>query len=144
MRPHTGSKIPPRRSGRPPGQSENGSPGREQRRLGHLTGASLTEYGEVMQQGRAGMRRGVADALERVSERLPAMVIDTLREQWARIGQLDEEIDEIERRIGAWHRGNADSKRIAEIPGVGVLTATAVAAAAMGSRLAGIVLSPAR
>ena len=41
----------------------------------------LTEYGEVMPQGRAGMRRGMADALERVSERLPAMVIDTLRDQ---------------------------------------------------------------
>ncbi len=36
---------------------------------------------------------------------------------------------EIERRIGVWHRGNADCKRIAEIPGVGVLTATAVVAA---------------
>ena len=51
----------------------------------------LAEYGEVMPQGRAGMRRGIADALARVSERLPAMVIDTLREQWERIGQLDEE-----------------------------------------------------
>ncbi|MCY4496639.1 MAG: IS110 family transposase, partial [Rhodospirillaceae bacterium] len=82
-----------------------------------------------MPQGRAGMRRGMADALERVSERLPAMVIDTLRDQWARIGRLDEEVGEIERRIGVWHRGNADSKRIAEIPGGGVLTATAVVAA---------------
>ena len=89
----------------------------------------LTEYGEVMAQGRAGMRRGMAEALERIAERLPAMVIDTLREQWARVGRLDEEIGEIERRIGVWHRGNADSKRIAEIPGVGVLTATAVVAA---------------
>ena len=74
----------------------------------------LTEYGEVMPQGRAGMRRGMADALERVSERLPAMVIDTLREQWARVARLDEEVGEIERRIGVWHRGNADSRRIAE------------------------------
>ena len=89
----------------------------------------LTEYGEVMPKGRAGMRRGMADALERVSERLPAMVIDTLREQWARVARLDEEIGEIERRIGLWHRGNAASRRIAEIPGVGVLTATAVIAA---------------
>ena len=58
----------------------------------------LAEYGEVMSQGRADMRRGIADALERVSERLPAMVIDRLREQWARIGQLDLEIGEIEQR----------------------------------------------
>ena len=57
------------------------------------------------------------------------MVIETLREQWARVGRLDEEIAEIERRIGVWHRGNAASKRVAEIPGVGVLTATAVVAA---------------
>ena len=91
----------------------------------------LTEYGEVMPQGRAGMRRDMPAALARVSERLPAMVIDTLREQWARVARLDEEIGEIERRIALWHRGNADSRRIAEIPGVGVLTATA-AVAAMG------------
>ena len=39
----------------------------------------LTEYGEVMPQGWAGMRRGMALALERVSERLPAMVVETLR-----------------------------------------------------------------
>ena len=89
----------------------------------------LTEYGEVMPQGRAGMRRGMAEALGRVSERLPAIVVDTLREQWARVARLDEEIGEIERRIGLWHRGNTDSRRIAEIPGVGVLTATAVVAA---------------
>ena len=57
------------------------------------------------------------------------MVIDTLREQWERIGQLDLEIGEIERRIKLWHRTNPASQRVAEIPGVGVLTATAVVAA---------------
>ena len=91
----------------------------------------LAEYGEVMPQGRAGMRRGMAVALARVSERLPAMVIDTLREQWARVSRLDEEIGEIERRLKLWHRDNAASRRIAEIPGVGLLSATA-AVAAMG------------
>ena len=91
----------------------------------------LTEYGEVMPQGRAGMRRGMSAALERVSERLPAMVIDTLREQWARVAQIDEEIRDIERRLKLWHRDNAASRRIAAIPGVGVLSATA-AVATMG------------
>ena len=89
----------------------------------------LAEYGEVMAQGRAGIRRGIAAALERVSRRLPAMVVEALREQWARVARLDEEIGEIERRIKLWHRGNAASQRIAEIPGVGVLGATAVVAA---------------
>ena len=91
----------------------------------------LAEYGEVMPQGRAGMRRGMACALERVSKRLPAMVVETLREQWARVARLDAEVGEIERRLKLWHRDNASSRRIAEIPGVGVLSATA-AVAAMG------------
>ena len=85
----------------------------------------LTEYGEVMPKGRAGMRRGMAEALARVSERLPAMVVEALREQWARVSRLDEEIGEIERRLKLWHRDNVASRRIAAIPGVGVLTATA-------------------
>ena len=79
----------------------------------------LTEYGEVMPKGRAGMRRDIPAALERVSERLPAMVIETLREQWARVAELDKEIGVIERRIKLWHRSNAASRKIAEIPGVG-------------------------
>ena len=89
----------------------------------------LAEYGEVMPQGRAGISRAIAPTLERVAERLPAMMVETLREQWARVGQLDLEIGEIERRIKLWHRTNPASQRIAEIPGVGVLTATAVVAA---------------
>ena len=91
----------------------------------------LAEYGEVMPKGRAGIVRGIAAALERVSERLPAMVVETLREQWARVIRLDEEIGEMERRLALWHRNNAASRRIAAIPGVGVLSATA-AVAAMG------------
>ena len=34
----------------------------------------------------------------------------------------------IERRLGLWHRDNEASRRIAEIPGVGMLSATAVVA----------------
>ena len=49
----------------------------------------LAEYGEVMPQGKAAVTKGIAAALARLSDRLPAMVIDTLRDQWARIGKLD-------------------------------------------------------
>ena len=89
----------------------------------------LGEYGEVMPKGRAGLKRDVPGALERVSERLPAMVVDSLREQWARILSTDEEIEVIQRRLLLWHRTSEASRRLEEIPGVGVLTATAVVAA---------------
>ncbi len=91
----------------------------------------LAEYGEVMPQGRAGITKGIATALAKLADRLPAVLLDTLREQWARVGQLDEQVAEIERRLRAWHKEDKASRRIAEIPGVGLLTATA-AVAAMG------------
>ncbi len=91
----------------------------------------LAEYGEVMPQGRAGITKGIVAALAQLVNRLPAVLLDTLREQWARVGQLDEQVAEIERRLRAWHKEDKASRRIAEIPGVGLLTATA-AVAAMG------------
>ena len=91
----------------------------------------LTEYGEVMAQGKAGIRKGIAEALQRLSDRLPAMVIDTLREQWQRIGQLDAQIGEIEQRLRHWQKEDRACQCVADIPGVGLLTATA-AVATMG------------
>jgi transposase len=85
----------------------------------------LTEYGEVMPQGRAGIKRDAPGALGRLADRLPAIVIETLREQYARLGDLDERIDQIERRLRQWQRQDPAAQRIAAIPGVGLLTATA-------------------
>lgn len=91
----------------------------------------LAEYGEVMPPGRAGITKGIATALAKLVDRLPAVLLDTLREQWARVDQLDEQVAEIERRLRTWHKEDKASRRIAEIPGVGLLTATA-AVASMG------------
>ena len=63
----------------------------------------LAEYGEVMPQGRAGITKGIAAALAQLVDRLPAVLLDTLREHWARVGQLDEQVAEIERRLRVWH-----------------------------------------
>jgi len=91
----------------------------------------LAEYGEVMPKGRIGLKRDILGALERVAERLPTMAVDSLRDQWARVLRLDEEVAVIERRLGLWHRDNEGSRRLAEIPGVGMISATA-AVATMG------------
>lgn len=91
----------------------------------------LGEYGEVMSVGRAALNRGMNDALARLAERLPAVLIDTLREQWDMLTRLDERIVRIEQRLLAWLRQDRACKTIAAIPGVGLLTATA-AVATMG------------
>lgn len=91
----------------------------------------LTEYGEVMPRGRAALTKAIPEVLGRLSDRLPTVLIETLREQFARIGQLDEQIAGIERRLQTWYRQDDACQRIAAIPGVGLLTATA-AVATMG------------
>jgi len=91
----------------------------------------LTEYGEVMPQGKVGIKKAIAEALQRLSDRLPSVVIDTLREQWERVATLDKQVTDIERRLTQWLKQDPASACIFEIPGVGLLTATA-AVATMG------------
>ena len=61
----------------------------------------------------------------------PTMVIDSLREQTLRIKALSEDIAAIERRLAVQFHQDPQMLRVAQIPGVGLLTATA-AIATMG------------
>jgi transposase len=91
----------------------------------------LAEYGEVFGLGRTAFNAGMKGALARLAERLPATLIDTMREQWDELARLDERIVRIEARLLAWLRQDRATQAIAAIPGVGLLTATA-AVATMG------------
>ncbi|WP_179405660.1 IS110 family transposase [Burkholderia guangdongensis] len=88
----------------------------------------LAEYGEVMSRGRAKLDMEILAALGRLAERLPAALIDTLREQWNGLARLDEQIAGIERRMREWKKEDKAVAAISEIPGVGLLTATAAVA----------------
>ncbi|OUE36695.1 IS110 family transposase [Burkholderia territorii] len=92
----------------------------------------MAEYGEVMSRGRAKLDAEIPAALGRLAERLPAALIDTLREQWNGLVRIDEQVAEIERRMREWQKDDRAVKAISRIPGVGLLTATA-AVAMMGN-----------
>lgn len=77
----------------------------------------LTEYGEVMPQGKVGIKKAIAEALQRLSDRLPSVVIDTLREQWERVSTLDKQVTDIEQRLKQWLKQDPASACIFEIPG---------------------------
>jgi transposase len=91
----------------------------------------LIEYGEICGVGRAALNKAMPLMLERLAERLPGILIDSLREQWAMVSTLDGQIAKIEQRLLTWLREDKSCKAIAAIPGVGLLTATA-AVATMG------------
>ena len=41
---------------------------------------------------------------------------------------VEEQIAEVDRRIVSWHKSNETSRRLAGVPGIGIMTATAIAA----------------
>jgi transposase len=88
----------------------------------------LTEYGEAMGAGRATLNHAMPEVLARLADRLPAVMIDTLREQWTNLTELDKRIVDIEHRLAQWMKQEPAVKAI----GVGLLTATA-AIATMGN-----------
>jgi transposase len=93
----------------------------------HMRGV-LSEYGIVLPQGVKAISRGLPALLEDAENALPMLARHLLAELKAEHDQLIERIEHLEGHIKAWHATNDVSQRLASIPGIGVLTATALAA----------------
>jgi transposase len=93
----------------------------------HMRGV-LSEYGIVMPQGAKAISQRLPALLEDADNDLPMLVRHLLAELKEEYDQLIERIERIEAWIKAWHANNSVSQRLASIPGIGVLTATALAA----------------
>jgi transposase len=91
----------------------------------------LYEFGATFATGRKALFKDVEQALDDLADKLPQMVRDSLREQVQRIKVLSQDMQAIERRLALQLKADPQMQRIAQIPGVGVLTATA-AIATMG------------
>ena len=92
----------------------------------------LYEFGADLPQGR---QRGIArvgEELARLEGRLSPLVIDAIRDQLRRIETLDQDIAGIEKKLLLRKKQDESSRKLMEIPGVGLLTATA-AVATMGN-----------
>ena len=92
----------------------------------------LYEFGIVLPEGHCALLKELPAALQDAQSRLPAMLIDSLDEQVRRINHLQADIAAIERRLAQQLRDIPACETLAKIPGVGLLTATAIVAS-MGS-----------
>jgi transposase len=86
------------------------------------------EFGLVTAQG----VRGSRDLVERIGQAdsmaLPDMAKAAMMLLFEQLDALVRQIQKLEQRLLAWHRQDQASQRLATIPGVGVITATALAA----------------
>lgn len=94
----------------------------------------LYEFGAVFPKRKDALLGEVEQALQALDQVLPQPVRDSLREQITRIGQLSQDITSIETRLKQQLATDEQMRRLMDIPGVGLLTATA-AIATMGDAL---------
>ncbi|MDK9723237.1 MAG: IS110 family transposase [Rhodospirillales bacterium] len=90
--------------------------------------AHLSEMGFVARQGQGGSKELLALLDEAGDERVPALVRAALLPLAGQLCEAEARITAYEAEIVAWHKGNAASLRLADIPGIGPITATAIAA----------------
>ncbi len=93
----------------------------------HMRGI-LSEYGIVMPQGVKIISRCLPELLEDADNELPMLARHLLAELKAEHDQLMERIGRCEQQLKVWHANSTVSQRLAGIPGIGILTATALAA----------------
>jgi transposase len=93
----------------------------------HLRGI-LSEYGIVLPQGAKAIMQRLPELLEDAENDLPMLTRDLLAECKEEYDQLMKRIERLEGRIKDWHVTHDVSQRLASIPGIGVLTASALAA----------------
>ncbi len=90
--------------------------------------AHLAEFGIVAPLGRTGMKALRAVIADPKEARLPALARSCLESLIVALHSIEQEIAGAERQIHAWHRGNETSRRLASIPGIGPIVATALVA----------------
>jgi transposase len=90
--------------------------------------AHMAELGIVAAQGQEGLKQLLTVVADEKDERLAIDARATLIVLAAQLQALQTMIGAIERRIMAQHRADETSKRVATIPGIGVLGASAITA----------------
>ena len=88
----------------------------------------MAEFGIVAPVGVPRVKELFAVIADVDDDRLPAIARACLEGLANQFLSLHEEIATAERRIHAWHRSNEASRRLETIPGIGPITATALAA----------------
>jgi len=88
----------------------------------------LTEFGLIIPQGIAHIAKRVPELIEDASNELPGSFRLLVQRLLEHMKELDRQADEIENQIVAWHRENADSRKLAKLPGIGPITASAMVA----------------
>ena len=101
---------------------------RHRTRLANTIRAHMAEFGVVAPVGRLGLERLIHIICDEADDRISPIVRRALGHLVNQHDQQVMQILDLDRQIIAWHRSNEVSRRLATIPGIGPLAASALAA----------------
>jgi transposase len=88
----------------------------------------LSEFGLIIPQGIANINKRVPTLLDEAGDALPGAFRQLVQHMLDHFKELDRQAGELEVQIQAWHRANALSRKLEQIPGIGPITASALVA----------------
>lgn len=88
----------------------------------------LGEFGIIIPQGIGYIASRVPDLIEDASNELPGTFRMLVQRLLDHLKELDRQVDELEAQIQAWHRSSELSCKLAQVPGIGPITASALVA----------------
>lgn len=90
----------------------------------------LYEFGIVLPEGHRILLQRVKEELSQAQDRLPGVITESVLEQLGRVDRLQEDIDQIDKRLVALGKQSQQMLALQAIPGIGPMTATALVATA--------------
>jgi transposase len=100
---------------------------RQRTMLANSLRAHCAEFGLVVAQGMAKLADLLASIADESDTRIPPLARGGLLVLAQHLQELQRKISEVERALHAWHRSNEVSRRLETIPGIGPITASALA-----------------
>jgi transposase len=88
----------------------------------------LYEFGVVLPAGRQAGLKAIGEMRAQLDERLPKPMSELIDGQLGMLRQVQERIEALEAQLGAIEHQLEEARRLREIPGIGLLGATALAA----------------
>jgi transposase len=102
---------------------------RQRVQLGNALRAHMAEFGWIFPLGMVGLMQAISAVRETQDEDLPVFARQVLLGLADQIDIIKKQTNDLDRQMAAWHKVHAESQRLATIPGIGVVTASAIVAA---------------